>query len=240
MTREERLEFLASLSEAEHRHRRNLFARLFPDEGPFRRELYPKHLEFFRNGRAFNERGLFGGNRSGKTLGGAYEMTCHLTGSYPHWWEGARFEHPIEAWTAGDTGKTVRNIMQAALVGTPGVPEDEGTGIIPGALIKRLTQKHGLADALESVFVQHVSGGVSQLQFLSYDQGRQTFQGTAKHVIHLDEECPLDIYTECLLRTMTVNGIIYLTATPLMGLTPLILEFLPDWKPAEMSATVSA
>lgn len=219
------------LEEAESRNARNKFAALFPDTGRFRRALYPKHLEFFRAGATYNERALFGGNRSGKTLGGAYEMTTHLTGLYPLWWDGRVFHEPVNAWTAGDTAKTVRDIMQATLIGPPGVENEQGTGVIPGDLIVRTTPKHGLSDAIETVFVQHVSGGMSQLQFKSYDQGRIAFQGTSQRVIQLDEECPLDIYAECLLRTMTVDGILYLTATPLEGLTPLILEFLPSWKP---------
>ncbi len=37
-------------------------------------------------------------NRVGKTEGaGGYEMTCHLTGRYPHWWEGRRFSGPVRA-----------------------------------------------------------------------------------------------------------------------------------------------
>ena len=50
-------------------------------------------------------------------------------------------------------------------------------------------------------------------------------------MIWLDEESPTDIYTECLLRTMTTNGVIYLTLTPLLGLTDLALSFLPDMQP---------
>lgn len=220
------------LEEAERRNSRNKFASLFPDTGQYRRELYPKHLEFFRDGALYNERALFGGNRSGKTLGGAYEMTCHLTGLYPPWWEGRSFHEPVMAWTAGDTAKTVRDIMQATLLGPPGVEAEQGTGVIPGDLILRTTPKNGTPDAVETAFVRHVTGGVSQLQFKSYDQGRVAYQGTSQRVIQLDEECPLEIYAECLLRTMTVDGIVYLTATPLEGLTPLILEFLPSWKPS--------
>jgi len=37
----------------------------------------------------------------------------------------------------------------------------------------------------------------------SYDQGRESFQGTEQHVIWLDEEPPLPIYVEALTRTMT-------------------------------------
>lgn len=35
-----------------------------------------------------------GGNRVGKTEGvGAYELALHLTGRYPHWWNGRRFKN---------------------------------------------------------------------------------------------------------------------------------------------------
>lgn len=159
-------------------------------------------------------------------------MTLHLTGDYPDWWEGRRFDSPIDAWMAGDIAKSVRDIQQRLMLGRPGDAEAQGTGMIPGDLILKTTPKHGLADAVESVFVKHRAGGTSVLQFKSYDQGRDTFQGTSQHVVHLDEECDISIYTETLLRTMTVNGLVYLTATPLLGLTDIMLSFLPELAPA--------
>ncbi len=205
----------------------------YPDTGPLRRELYVKHLEFFRRGAVDRERLLLAANRIGKTEGvGAYELTLHLTGRYPHWWEGRRFDGPIDAWAAGDTSKTTRDIIQYKLLG----PVNElGTGIIPAdALIGKPLSKVGVPDAFEIVRVQHISGGISTLGLKSYDQRREAFQGTEKHCIWLDEECPLAIYTECLLRTMKTGafngGIILLTFTPLMGLTDLVLSFLPGGK----------
>lgn len=188
-------------------------------------------MDFFQAGKKFNERALLGGNRSGKTVAGGFETVVHLTGLYPDWWQGKTFDHPVDAWQAGDISKTVRDTLQKLMLGPPGSPELLGTGLLPADLIIRTTIKHGISDAIESVFVKHVSGGTSVLQFKSYDQGRDTFQGTSQHLIHLDEECPFEIYTECLLRTMTVNGIVYLTATPLLGLTDLMLAFLPEFTP---------
>lgn len=159
-------------------------------------------------------------------------MTLHLTGLYPNWWEGKTFEEPINAWSAGGTAKDVRDIMQRLLVGQPGIPDSVGTGLIPGELILNTTTKHGISNAIESVFVRHISGGTSTLQFKTYEQGRESFQGTSQQVIHLDEECPIEIYVECLLRTLTVNGIVYVTATPLLGLTELMLSFMPEFMPA--------
>lgn len=189
-------------------------------------------MQFFELGKTYNERALLGGNRSGKTVAGGFEDTLHLTGLYPDWWPGKRFDHPVDLWSAGDTAKNVRNITQSLLLGKAGDVSAFGTGMIPRDRILRTTIKHGVADAVETVFVRHESGGTSTCEFKSYDQGREAFQGTTTHVIHLDEECPMEVYTECLLRTMTVNGIIYLTATPLQGLTDIMLAFLPELAPA--------
>jgi phage terminase large subunit-like protein len=220
---------LETLKEQDRRKRRNLIATYF--DTPEVRLAYAKQMEFFRLGATFNERALLGGNRSGKSLAGGFEMTLHLTGAYPDWWEGRRFADPVSAWTAGDTAKSVRDIMQSLLIGKPGDPSAVGTGMIPADSIIRTTPKHGLADAMESVFVKHVSGGVSVVQLKSYDQGREAYQGTSQQVVHLDEESPIEIYTESLLRTMTVDGLVFLTATPLLGLTPIMLSFLPELQP---------
>jgi phage terminase large subunit-like protein len=103
---------------------------------------------------------------------------------------------------------------------------DRGTGLILGDCIVNVSPKQGIAEAAEIVTVKHVSGGNSQLIFKSFDQRREAFQGTEQDIIWLDEECPQDIYQECLLRTMTNDGMIILTFTPLMGLTPLVADFL--------------
>lgn len=159
---------------------------------------------------------------------GAYELTCHLTGEYPAWWEGRVFNRPVAVWVAGDTGKTTRDILQQKLLGKT---SEMGTGMIPSHAIDHTTSKAGLAEAIETVWVKHRSGGKSSLIFKSFDQRREAFQGTTIDVIWLDEECPRDIYTECLLRTMDTpelpgGGIIILTFTPLQGITSLVLEFL--------------
>src|SRR4029077_7285859 len=75
----------------ERKRSRNKIASYFPDDGPLRRELYTKHLEFFRLGKVHMERAFMAANRVGKTVVGAYEVTVHLTGEYPAWWEGKRF-----------------------------------------------------------------------------------------------------------------------------------------------------
>jgi phage terminase large subunit-like protein len=203
---------------------------------PLGRKHYPKQMKFFSLEKTDDEIALFGGNRTGKTHCGCFADVLHLTGLYPDWWPGRRFTHPIDMWVATDTAKNTRDILQEKFCGKPGQEQALGTGMIPGDLIVRRTVKHGLADAFESVFVRHVSGGVSTLQFKSYDQGRESFQGTRQHRIHLDEEPKLEIYTECLLRLMSTvpgeqNGTLVLTETPMLGVSDLMITFMPDLSP---------
>ncbi|MGI9074589.1 MAG: hypothetical protein ACR2JB_25470 [Bryobacteraceae bacterium] len=49
----------------------------------------PNISSFSPGGATHRERLLMVGNRCGKTVAGAYELTLHLTGLYPDWWEGA-------------------------------------------------------------------------------------------------------------------------------------------------------
>lgn len=198
----------------------------------YRWDGYGKHLACMKAGAEHRERLMIAANRVGKTQMAAYESALHLTGAYDDyapWWEGKRFDKPIRMWASGDTGKTTRDILQVALLGPHG---QHGSGMIPGHLIDRTTSKAGLPDAVESIYVKHARGGLSVVQLKSYDQRREAFQGTAQDLIWLDEEPPEDIYTECLLRTMTTDGLILLTFTPLMGLTPLVLSFLPGGRAA--------
>lgn len=189
---------------------------------PFSIENCPKHREFFRAGKVFPERLFMAANRSGKSIAGAFETGCHMTGLYPEWWQGKVFDRPVQCWAAGKIGQTVRDTVQKELLGNPGAL---GTGMIPRDKIIRVYAKPGIPNGVEMIEVKHVSGGVSTLGFKSYDQNVQAFYGTARDVIWLDEECPDIIYNECLIRTMTTGGIVYVTFTPLHGLTPFIINF---------------
>lgn len=159
------------------------------------------------------------------TICGTYESACHLTGLYPDWWDGRRFDHPTDGWAAGDTGQTTRDIIQKELLGPPGAL---GTGMLAKDLIIGVTSRPGIPNAVDSITVKHVSGGTSRLGFKSYDQKRRSFQGTAKHFIHFDEEPPAEVYGEAIIRTMTTNGLIYVTCTPLQGLTAFIQDFMDE------------
>lgn len=200
----------------------------YPDTGPLRRELYQKHLTFFRAGKKYRQRLALAANRVGKTEGmGLYELTLHLTGDYPVWWDGRRFTKPVRCWAAGDTSKTVREILQLKLLGPVGA---YGTGLIPGDNIEKTARAGGVADTIEIIYVKHRNGGLSSVSLKSYDQRVEAFQGTEIDIILLDEEPPDDIYVECLMRTMTNNGMIMCTFTPLLGMSSVVRRFLPQGK----------
>lgn len=220
------------------------FDEFFPDEGPYRRELYSKHLLFFKLGKYRTERLFLAANRVGKSVAGAYECAAHATNRYPKWWEGKRFSHPTWGWAAGDTNETVRDIIQKELFGEIKWEGNrkgfDGSGMIPKQLIGPVTWKRGVADLADVVKVKHLrlngewGGGWSRIGLKSYDQGRRVFQGTAKHWIWLDEEVPEDVYGECLIRLMTTRGVMILTFTPLLGMTELVMSFLDAQRMPEL------
>lgn len=225
-SREARIELLMLLEEKSKREKRRKIWTYFPDTGEYRRDLYAEHIHFFANGKVKRKSCAIAANRVGKTeTMGGYEMACHLTGEYPDWWPGRKFDRAIRAWAAGDTAKTVRDIIQYKLLGPWA---DRGTGMILGDRVVHVSPKAGIPEAAEIITVKHKSGGTSQLILKSYDQRREAFQGTEQDVIWLDEEPPLDVYTECLIRTMTNNGLILATFTPLLGMSEVVTLLLEE------------
>lgn len=217
---------LLALLEAKAKVRsENRIREYYPEAGPLRRELYPRHMEFFEAGGKYRERCFMAGNRVGKTEGaGGYETTLHLTGEYPNWWKGRRFDRPVRWLAAGKTNETTRDIVQTKLLGAK---HARGTGLIPKAAIGEVKPRAGVPDAVDTVYIRHVSSGWSQLMLKSYQQGRDAVEGFELDGAWLDEEPPLDFYSEVLIRTMTTGGPVYITFTPLAGMSDVVMSFLP-------------
>ena len=210
--------------EAELRRRgRNKIDRMFPDAGAFRRELYAKHMDVIAATAVSNQVAFIAANKICKSELGCYMDAVWLTGEYPHWWHGRRFDKPTTIWCAGEKNAVVRDSLQLKLLG----PLSElGTGLIRGDRIERVTRKSGLSDAIDTVQVRHASGGLSMLRFKSYEEGREAFQATDLDVIHFDEEPAKTIYTEGFIRTMVKQGLAVLTFTPLNGWSEVVEDFL--------------
>lgn len=186
---------------------------------------YAKQRSFHTAGADHRERCFLAGNQLGKTLAGSMEAAYHLTGLYPDDWPGKRFDRPVIGWAAGITGESTRDNPQRMLMGRVGA---WGTGTIPGDKIGATARALGVSDLLDSVRVEHVSGGESVLFFKFYEKGRAKWQGETLDFVWFDEEPPLDIYSEGLTRTQATGGIVWLTATPLLGMSDVVMQFYPE------------
>lgn len=189
---------------------------------------YTKQRLFHEAGAKHRERAFLAGNQLGKTVAGGSEAAMHLTGRYPSWWEGKRFFEPVRGWAAGVTSESTRDNPQRILLGPPQDRGTWGTGTIPSdAIVGDPNMAQGIAHAVDSIVVKHVSGGQSVVSFKAYEKGREKWQGETLHFVWYDEEPPPDIYSEGLTRTNATGGITWLTATPLLGMSEVVRLFYP-------------
>lgn len=202
-----------------------VFERFFVTEED--RAAYPHWMDFFQAGKNYHERLALCANQVGKTTAALTELTYHLTGLYPDWWEGHRYTLANTWWVCGVTQKDVKDVLQERLLGPVG---EFGTGFIP----KHLLDFSSLKDAkkaetpITSFRVKHVSGGYSVVTFKSYEQGRESFQGKPGISVLLDEEPPISIYTEASIRAAVGDTRVLLTFTPLKGISDTVMNFLGD------------
>jgi phage terminase large subunit-like protein len=187
-------------------------------------EPYEKQAVFHALGVDHRERLLMAGNQLGKTYSAAAEVSYHLTGEYPEWWQGRRWKKATAGWAAGVTSEVTRDTCQRLLLGRPG---QHGTGMIPKRHLLETSAARGIADAIDTVIVQHVNGGKSTLTFKSYEKGREKFQGETLDWVWFDEEPPYDIYMEGLTRTNATGGMTFVTFTPLQGMSQVVRLFYP-------------
>ena len=189
---------------------------------------YSKQIEFHKAGKDYRERLFMAGNQLGKTLAGAAEVSMHLTGQYPDWWDGKRFDRPT-VWLAGsESYELTRDGVQRLLVGPPGVEEEWGTGFIPADSLGDTHRRAGVPNAIESASIKHVSGGTSTILFKAYEQGRGKWQANTVDGVWFDEEPPEDVYFEGITRTNATRGIILVTFTPLKGMSSVVARYVME------------
>jgi phage terminase large subunit-like protein len=174
-------------------------------------------------------------NQVGKTYSASCEVSYHLTGEYPDWWTGRRWDRPTRWWSGGVTQESTRDNPQRLLLGEPAEPGQWGTGSIPGRRIERTTNARGIPNAVNSIVVKHKSGkGNSVIVFKNYEQGRPKWMGETLDGIWMDEEPPKDLYSEAQARVARLQGMIMVTFTPLLGMSEVVRMFLSDSEVKEM------
>lgn len=213
-------------------NRKDELIRVLEDQARAKRENrlksfvpYPKQIEFCNATADHSEAVLQAGNQLGKSEIGSYMAAVFATGLYPDWWQGRRFDHPTRGWAAGESTVAVRDISQRKLCGPPGDEAQFGTGMIPKSLISGKILGHGAGGAFDTIKVKHVSGGISEIAFKSYDQERSKWQGATLDWLWCDEEPPVEHYMEGLARLVATGGLAYSTFTPLNGLNLILPRF---------------
>lgn len=186
---------------------------------------FEHQLKFFSTG-ASDRRGILAANRVGKTVSTCYETAMHLTGQYPDWWKGKRFDKPITAMVAGEGWSQVALVLQNELLGTNDVKLREriGSGAIPRANIVVDTMRSDGANCM-GIEIRHSSGGKSYLLFANYTQEVRQMQGFKLNLAVFDEQPPDDFFSEIVTRTATTQGQVLCSFTPLKGLNGLVSKF---------------
>lgn len=185
----------------------------------------------------------------GKTIAGCMEMAFHLTGNYPEWFKGHKIEprtnvtsgeKEISCWVIGTDTKTVRDSLQAKLVGT--AAKEFTDGCIHADLIDResVIMARGVTGLVDTIYIRHKSGCKAKLQFRSYEQGRGNLQSATVDACYCDEEPPSDIMGEIRARLGATGGFLYMAFTPLSGMTPLVQEFWAHDNPDKFLVCLSA
>ena len=176
-------------------------------------------------------------NRVGKSFAGAANMAYHLTGLYPDWWEGYRWDKPIKAWAAGVSSESTRDIVQAELLGPPADPTLKGSGMIPIDCLHETVRRTQVPNAYQTLVVKHHTDGhhdgFSTLQLKSYEQGEKKFMGEGVHEIWLDEQPPDGLFTQCITRTANTGGNVTMTFTPEDGVTEVVKQFTQNRQPGQ-------
>lgn len=151
----------------------------------------PYQVQFWTS--AKRNKGVFGGNRSGKTKNGtAYVIDkCLNNPGFDCW-----------AATWADMQVPIQMNEYNKLL-----PKNDSVEYAV------FSEKRGFTNKI----IIFKNG--SKIRFKTYDQGRESFQGASKDLIHLDEEPPEDIVNECKTRLIDRNGMLIRTMTPLNGIT---------------------
>ena len=197
------------------------------------KEFYDPQLRFFAAGTKHHQRLIRGGNQVGKSFACAYEAALHMSGTYPKWWTGRRFNKPTRGWVIGPERTLVRDGPQKQLTARQG---EFGTGTIPLAVFAgRPILVPGGGNCIDTLSTVHaVNGerdGISTMTFKSFEQGAEKMQAELIDWIWVDERCSEEIYSELIARTSATDGILFLSYTPLKGGGQLTYRFLNEYSP---------
>ena len=172
--------------------------------------------------------GLIASNQTGKSEAAMSLVACLATGIIPEWWEGRKYDRPVKIMVAGVDGNHNKHVLQEKLFGSNNwrMKNERGAGMIPKDFIIEDSAVTIRGDDIASIKIRHVSGGMSEILFRAYSQGREAAQGFQADFIVIDEQPKDDFWSEALLRTAATGGCVVCSFTPLKGMTGLVAELM--------------
>lgn len=199
---------------------------------------YGWQREFHDIGSYAKERLLIAANGVGKTFTISAEVAMHVTGQYPDWWAGDKFnEGGFEVWIGSIDNEMQKIAMQESLMGAD-LDQRLGTGMIPRHAITKVNRRQSpIKDVLDEAFVTHASGRDVKIRFKTFEQGEKKWQSGKPKIIVWDEEPDENnveqkgIFDEMQTRLVRNNGIFFGGRTPLYGETKLIKHFMASENP---------
>ena len=187
---------------------------------------------FYDAGAWAKQRMIIAANGVGKSQSVCAELAAHVTGEYPDWWSGVRYERGgWEAWIGSIDNDMQKRGPQRALIGRD-LSEMIGTGLIPARCIVDFDRRQaGVKDVVDTVVCKHASGEKVIIKWLTYEQGWRKWQSGDPRIVLMDEEPDesdvrqTPILSEILTRLVRNSGILLVGYTPLLGDTALTTHF---------------
>jgi phage terminase large subunit-like protein len=163
-------------------------------------EPHKKQLAF--HGMDRQTRLYIGGNRSGKSVGGVVEDIWWATGKHPY----------IETPPPPVRGRVI------AVDYIQGIEQIILPLFAQWLPLSELTNGSWEDSYSKGDRVLTLANG-STIEFMGYEQKLEKFAGTSRHFVHFDEEPPKSIYIENQARVVDTGGRVWLTMTPVEGMT---------------------
>lgn len=154
----------------------------------------PIQFQFHKLGKeGARDRLIMAANRFGKTTAGGVETSAHLTGNYPLWWPGYIYLHPTVWWVACVDEKAILDMEHKFFTGGEFCPWIHESLVEKGDKSKHIYQ------------IKNRYGGLSHLEFKTYQQQREAWQYKRLHGLWYDEEPRMDLFVEGGLRLMSTS-----------------------------------
>ena len=154
------------------------------------------------NGRLF-----IGGNRSGKTVGGVVEDVWFSQG-----------QHPYRELPPPPLHGRIVTVSRSEGINQLIIPELQ-KWLSPSMLVNGAWE-----DSYNKTDKVLVLSNGSKIDLMTFEQEQEKFAGTSRNWCHFDEEPPKNIWEECKMRLLDVDGSWFITMTPVLGMTWVYYE----------------